>query len=181
MILLRLFELLWGGEARPKVVSQQEIKARAALDSRDSSGYHLIRWNVEINTLGYPKAALFGFCLALVAYNMLAVVMAALRSVHGETIDQDLSLYYVANDIAQTYQGMMIAIPEDAWRDFSRMRPAEMVATLRALAQKVRLKAYRKNPQGPKKPRPKREKITKTPHVSTAKLLKKRQVSAVAN
>jgi len=26
----------------------------------------------EINTLGYPKAALFGFCLALVAYNMLA-------------------------------------------------------------------------------------------------------------
>jgi IS4 transposase len=47
----------------------------------------------EINTLGYPKAALFGFCLALVAYNMLAVVMAALRSVHGDTIDQELSLY----------------------------------------------------------------------------------------
>ena len=116
----------------------------------------------EINTLGYPKAALFGFCLALVAYNMLAVVMAALRSVHGaETIDQELSLYYVANDIAQTYHGMMIAIPEDEWRVFSRMRPAEMVATLRALAQKVRLKAYRKSPRGPKKPRPKREGTTK--------------------
>jgi hypothetical protein len=57
----------------------------------------------EINPLGSPKAALFGFCLALVAYNMLAVVMAALRSVHGaKTIDQELSLYYVANDIAQT-------------------------------------------------------------------------------
>ena len=38
----------------------------------------------EINTLGYPKAALFGFCLALVAYNLLAVVLAALRGVHGE-------------------------------------------------------------------------------------------------
>ena len=37
-----------------------------------------------INTLGYPKAALFGFCLALVAYNFLAVVLAALRRVHGE-------------------------------------------------------------------------------------------------
>jgi hypothetical protein len=47
----------------------------------------------EIHTLGSPKAALFGLCLALVAYNMLAVVMAALRSVHGETIAQDLSLY----------------------------------------------------------------------------------------
>jgi hypothetical protein len=38
----------------------------------------------EINTLGYPKAALFGFCLALVAYNLVAVVLAALRGVHGE-------------------------------------------------------------------------------------------------
>ena len=133
----------------------------------------------EINTLGYPKAALFGFCLALVAYNMLAVVLAALRSVHGaETIDQELSLYYVANDIAQTYQGMMIAIPEDEWRVFSRMRPAEMVAILRDLAQKVRLKAYRKNPRGPKKPRPKREGHTKSSHVSTAKILRNRQVNA---
>ena len=25
----------------------------------------------EINSLGYPKAALFGFCVALVAYNLL--------------------------------------------------------------------------------------------------------------
>ena len=133
----------------------------------------------EMNTLGYPKAALFGFCLALVAYNMLAVVMAALRSVHGaETIDQELSLYYVANDIAQTYHGMMIAIPEDEWRVFNHMRPAEMVATLRELAQQVRLKAYRKSSRGPKKPRPKRAGTTKSSHVSTAKILRNRQVNA---
>jgi hypothetical protein len=133
----------------------------------------------EINTLGYPKAALFGFCLALVAYNMLAVVMAALRSVHGaETIDQALSLSSVANDIAQTSHGMMMAIPEDAWRVFNRMRPAEMVATLRELAQKVRLKAYRKSPRGPKKPRPKYEGTTKSSHVSIAKLLRNQKVNA---
>lgn len=133
----------------------------------------------EINTLGYPKAALFGFCLALVAYNLLAVVMAALRSVHGaETIDQELSLYYVANDIAQTYHGMMIAIPEAEWRIFSCMRPAEMVATLREWAEKVRLQAYRKSPRGPKKPRPKREETTKASHVSTATLLRNLKVNA---
>ena len=133
----------------------------------------------EINTLGYPKAALFGFGLALVAYNRLAVVMAALRSVHGaQILDQELSLYYVATDIAQTYHGMMIAIPEDEWRVFSRMRPVEMVAILRTLAQKVRLDAYRKSPRGPKKPRPKCENTTKVPHVSTAKLLRESQVNA---
>jgi hypothetical protein len=50
---------------------------------------------------------------------MLAVVMAAWRSVHGaETIDQAFSLYYVANEIAQTSHGMMMAIPEDEWRVF---------------------------------------------------------------
>ena len=132
----------------------------------------------EINTLGYPQAALFGLCLALVASNMLAVVMAALRSVHGETIDQELSLYYVANDIAQTYHGMMIAIPEDEWRVFCRMRPAEMVATLRTLARKVHLKAYRKSPRGPKQPRPKRQGTPKASHVSTAKLLREQKVNA---
>jgi len=105
-------------------------------------------------------------------------VMAALRSVHGDTIDQELSLYSVAHEIAQTYHGMMIAIPEDAWRVFSHMRPAEMVATLRTLAQKVRLDAYRKSSRGPKKPRPKGENIPKVPHVSTAKLLRESKVNA---
>src|SRR5262249_24435042 len=37
----------------------------------------------EINTLGYPKAALFTFCLALLAYNAVSLIKAALRSTHG--------------------------------------------------------------------------------------------------
>ena len=35
--------------------------------------------NGEINALGYPKAALFSFCMALVAYNVLSTVKGALR------------------------------------------------------------------------------------------------------
>jgi len=134
-----------------------------------------------INTLGYPKAALFGFCLALVAYNMLAVVLAALRSVHGpDPIDQDLSLYDVAHEIAQTYQGMMMAIPEEEWRLFSCMAPAEFVATLQMLARQVRLSAYRKSSRGPKKPRLKRDGAAKTPHGSTAKLLRAQHTRVMA-
>ena len=33
--------------------------------------------HAEIKPLAYPKAALGGFCLALVAYNVFAVVLAA--------------------------------------------------------------------------------------------------------
>lgn len=65
------------------------------------------------STLGYPQAALFGFCVALVACNARAVVLAALRAVHGaQIIDHEVSGYYIANEIAETHRGMMIAIPE---------------------------------------------------------------------
>ena len=42
----------------------------------------------EVDTLGYPKAALFGFCVALVAYNVVAVVKGALRAAHGAAADR---------------------------------------------------------------------------------------------
>jgi Transposase DDE domain len=37
----------------------------------------------EIDTLAYPKAALFGFCTGLAAYNVLSAAKAALRAEHG--------------------------------------------------------------------------------------------------
>jgi hypothetical protein len=130
----------------------------------------------EINTLGYPKAALFGFCLALVASNFLAVVLAALRGVHGEeTVDDEVSLYYVANDIATTSHGMMIAIPPPEWDVFYAMSPVDLAAILLALAQRVRLQAMRKSPRRPKKPRPQGQKPARKGHVATAKLLMNRQ------
>jgi hypothetical protein len=133
----------------------------------------------EINTLAYPKAALFGFCLALVAYNVFAVGLAALRGVYGErTVEEDVSLYYVANDIAETAKGMMIAIPEPEWYIFTTMSAADMAATLRDLASRVRLEAIRKSPRGPKKPHPKGGSTTKKGHVSTAKLLINRKANS---
>ena len=135
----------------------------------------------EINTLGYPKAALFGFCLALVAYNVLAVVLAALRGVHGqEKIDHEVSLYYVANDIATTYTGMMIAIPEAEWSIFSTMSTPELAATLINLAQHVRLEAFRKSPTRARKSRSTPKRPPKEGHVSTAKLLKSHKAKASA-
>ena len=65
--------------------------------------------NCEINTLGYPKAALFGFCMALAAYNMLAVTRAAMRATWGaEAGDENISTYYLADEIAGIHRGMMI-------------------------------------------------------------------------
>ena len=47
------------------------------------------------------------------SYNVLAVVKAALRSVHGVEAVEAVSGYYLADQIAGTHRGMMIAIPAD--------------------------------------------------------------------
>ena len=103
----------------------------------------------EMNTLGYPKAALFAFCVALVSYNVMSTLKAALRSVHGEeVVAEQVSGYYVAEEVAMTHRGMMIAIPEDEWVEFQEMAPAELAGVLVKLAEAVRLPAYQKHPRG---------------------------------
>src|SRR3954452_3057662 len=132
--------------------------------------------NGEVNTLGYPKAALFAFCVALVAYNVLSTLKGALRSVHGEVVvAEDVSGYYVADEIRMTRRGMMIAIPEDEWVVFHDLTPVEMAGVLVELATAVRLPKYQKHPRGPKKPRPKKQSGAKIKHVATAEILTKRQ------
>ena len=131
--------------------------------------------NGEINTLGYPKAALFAFCVALVAYNVLSTLKAALRSVHGEeVVAEEVSGYYVADEIRMTHRGMMIAIPEDEWVVFHDLPPVELAEVLVRLARSVRLPKYRKHPRGPKKPKPKKQSGAKIKHVATAKILEAR-------
>lgn len=132
--------------------------------------------NSEINTLGYPKAALFGFCVALVVYMMHAVIKAALSNVHGsETVDTTVSGYYVADEISATYRGMMIAISPEEWRVFGDMTRSQFVKTMVRLAKSVNLHRFRKHPRGPKKKQPKRKHDPKHPHVSTARLIAKRK------
>jgi len=60
-------------------------------------------FNGEINTLAYPKAALFSYCMAIIAYNILATLRAALGSVHGVgKIEAGLSDFYLVNEIQAT-------------------------------------------------------------------------------
>lgn len=128
--------------------------------------------NTEIKTLGYPRAALFGFCIGVVAYNILAVLKAALRQVYGATvIDTQLSGYYVTDEVSGTYRGMMIAIPPPAWQVFRHLTVPALAEVLLDLAGKVCLAKVRKHPRGPKKPRPPRPFDPKHPHQATAKLL----------
>jgi Transposase DDE domain len=129
----------------------------------------------EINTLGYPKAALFTFCLALLAYNAVSLIKAALRSAHGrQKIHAEVSSYYLALEISRTYDGMMIAIPALHWAFFRELAVQAFAEVLRELASAVNLSKYQKHPRSPKKKPPERTAYQNGKHVSTAKLLAQR-------
>jgi len=165
------------------------LPAKAA-NARKVADLYLHRWTVEnafqeldqalhseINTVGYPKAALLSFCVAMLAYNVISVVKSALAAVHGPKAErQDLSGYYLAGELAAAYHGMAIAVPADQWRrHFSSLTPTELARILEALAAKVHPDRFRKNIRGPKKPRPKRISGKRYHHVSTARLLAQRR------
>lgn len=129
-------------------------------------------FHCEIKTLGYPKAALFAFCMALVAYNILAVVKAALGSVHGiGKIDAGISNYYLVEEIQGTYRGMMIAIPASVWEIFGQMSLPMFCTMLQQWASQVDLQRFSSTPRGRKKSPPQRQNNPHRPHVSTARLL----------
>ena len=131
-------------------------------------------FNCEIKALAYPKAALFAFCVALVSYNILSVVLAALRSIYGtEKIGQEVSSYYLVDEIRGTYRGMMIAIPPSEWEVFEQMSLMELTQTLQNLAGLVNLSAFLRHPRAEKKTRfrLKRQRPAKHPHISTDKIL----------
>ncbi len=130
----------------------------------------------EVNTLGYPRAALFAFCVALVAYAVLAVVKAALRSVHGEeVVETQVSGYYLALEMTRVHGGMMIAIPPEYWQVFGELDGKGMAGLLRDLAGRMKLAKYRKQTRKPKKPAPKRIHDPQQPHVATSELLAQRK------
>jgi hypothetical protein len=132
----------------------------------------------EINTLCYPRAALFVFCVAVLAYNLQSAIKGVMRSEHGaEKVEHDLSRYFVAGEIGQVYRGMMVALPPEEWAVFRHMSVTEYAAFLKRLARKVDFERYPKAHRGPKKAKPKRHYDPAHPHVSVAKLLLARKLS----
>jgi hypothetical protein len=134
--------------------------------------------NSEIDTLAYPQAALFGFCLALVAYNALTVVRAALCGVHGvDKIEQEVSNYYLADEVSGTWRGMAVVLPAEFWEQrFAGQTPSQMAQFLLRCARQVQLSAFRKHLRGPKKKPPNKVSKAGRAHVATQRILNERRI-----
>ena len=125
----------------------------------------------EIDTLAYPRAAVFAFCLAVKAYNAVSLVRAALRSVWGESAVEELSWYHLCSETSSVWAGMEIAVePKDWSRLIDGLSSTAYGELLCELAARMNLSKYAKSRRGPKKPPPRRD-SRDGPHVSTARIL----------
>lgn len=184
-ITIELGKQVRGGEKQLHLLSNVPAADASAMALGDLYGS---RWKIEtmfheltetlcseIKTLGYPKAALLTFCLAVVAYNVIGVIKASLRAAHGsENVEKNVSGYYIALEISGTYGGMMIAIDEEHWRVFSDLSASQMAELLKQIAGNATLTKYQKHTRGPKKPKPARV-VGDSPHVSTSRILAQRK------
>jgi IS4 transposase len=128
----------------------------------------------EMITLGHPRAALLAFGVAVLAWNVLAVLQEAIKARHDLTAAGiELSPYYLAMEIKAQYAGMMTAIAAAAWQAHDVLTPAQLGGTLLDIAAQVEPHRLRKHPRGPKKPkaRPYASHAEVARHVSTARVL----------
>ena len=127
----------------------------------------------EVETLAYPKAALFSFALALAAYNVYALLSAAVAAEHGREKAEDLSLHAVVEEVSSTKRGMEVALPDEVWERFALMSASEFACWLRQAAGRMDWRRYQKCKRAPKKPVKLRTQYGA--HRSTARLLAERK------
>jgi hypothetical protein len=128
----------------------------------------------EIQSLGYPKAALFGFCMALVCFNLFSVIRAAVVSKHGAEAGESFSVYYAANEIASVEAGMSVILDDKFWKQkYGSITPRQMAAALKRLAGNIQLNKFKKNKWKKKKPKSKSISKKNRGHKSTLRILNK--------
>lgn len=130
----------------------------------------------EVDTLGYPKAALFAFCVALLLQNTFSMLGGSLRSAHGtEKVDSEVSGVLLAQEVRKAYDGMMVQIPPPYWEELSTMSVTEYAQRLKDWAARIDLTRYRKTPRGPKRSPPQRKPRSPGGRISTATILSQRK------
>jgi hypothetical protein len=129
----------------------------------------------EIRSFGHPRAALLGFALAVLAYNLLAALKRSIEYAHRDSLPQlDVSTYHLAAHIRSGYEGMMIALPHATWAPWTEANPQQAAQRLLQLALRVNPKQVATSKRGPKSRKPKSyvDTATAQTHFSTAKVLK---------
>src|ERR1041384_5797997 len=163
LVRVRLKQPTEDGDTEVEILTNLPAKVKATKVAE----LYLKRWKIEgafheltvalrceVDTLGYPKAALFGVSVAGGGGNVLAGVEGGGGAGRGGGGG-----------------GMMLPLPAAKGKPFAQMPAAELAGHLRNWAGKINMRKIKKPPpRQPTKHKTKRIK-DKSPHLSTARLL----------
>ncbi len=137
------------------------------------NGFHVLTTALkcEVESLGHPLAALFVFCTAMLAYNGMRVLGAALIAAFGQEAVDELSAYSLSQEIAKAADGLAVILTPEEWDALLPRTPQGLAMFLIDVTKHVDLKRYKKSRRGQKKKPPPRTGYRNGGHVSTAKIL----------
>jgi len=128
----------------------------------------------EIKTLGHPRAALLGFAVAVLSYNVLSLLKALTEHAHRETHPElDVSTYHLTVEIVSNYESMIMLLPSEHL-PYADDDPQRLLERLLRLACRLSPKQLASSKRGLKKSRAKVgyvEGSVARAHVSTARVI----------
>jgi len=126
----------------------------------------------EVSGLGYPRAALFVFAVALLSANLLASIRAALRAAHGHDVEERVSTYALVDDLQGTFRGTEFIAPFMEWEHFATMSLLDFIAAVLRCAKNIDLGQYPKAPKRTRERKIKDAQRADSSHVSTHRILR---------
>ena len=131
--------------------------------------------NSEMASLGHPRAALLGFAVSVLAYNVLTLIQRCVEQAHQRQHEPppEVSTYHLALHIRGSFQGLLIAVPPEAWPSWHEADPCGLAERLLCLARHIN---PRQVATSKRKPKPKTAKgyvdgKTARTHVAIARVL----------
>lgn len=161
----------------------------ASVDALTVAALYRRRWRIEgmfqrlesvlhseIKSLGHPRAALLGFTVAVLAYNVVALLQRAVEQAHREAQPTlEVSPYHLAQHIKSGYEGMLIALPSEHWPSALDDSPEQLAQRLLRLARRISPRQVATSKRKPQLVKAKGyvDGATARAHVSTARVLAK--------
>lgn len=170
-----------------------EIHILSNVPSEDATGIELAelyhqRWEIEnafyvltttltceVKSIGHPQAALFLFCLAMLAFNCRQVLVAVLWKIYPQSDVEAMSHFKMAQAIVKPMDGLLGTISESEWNSLVPQTAEECAKFLSEVAQHVDIQSFRKATRGPKNPKAKGKRPKSNAHVATHRLLEERK------
>ena len=131
--------------------------------------------NSELTTLGNPRAALLGFAVAVLAYNMLAVLKKSVEHANRkEAPSLDASTYYIAMLVNDALLTSLLLLPPGSFLRWTDAPAHELTDYLLRLADRIdpMRVSTATNKRRPRKPKEYADAAQPGAHVSTARVLK---------